>query len=46
MAVERAFLDAINTVGSYKLEGNVLTLYSKIDRSVLITATKETKEEE
>ena len=45
MAIERSFLDAINTVGSYKLEGNVLTLYSKIDRSVLITATKETKEE-
>lgn len=43
MKTERDFLDALNNTGSYGLENNVLTLYSKTDRSVLLKATKETK---
>lgn len=43
MKTERDFLDALNNSGSYGLENNVLTLYSKTDRSVLLKATKETK---
>ena len=43
MKTERDFLDALNNSGSYALENNVLTLYSKTDRSVVLKATKETK---
>lgn len=43
MDTEREFLDALNNTGSYALENNVLTFYSKMDRSVLLTATKDTK---
>ncbi|MDN3722905.1 META domain-containing protein [Aequorivita sp. SDUM287046] len=41
MKTERDFLDALNNTGSYALENNVLTLYSKNDRSVLLSAKKE-----
>ncbi len=41
MKTERDFLDALNNTGSYALENNVLTLYSKTDRSVLLSATKD-----
>lgn len=43
MKTERDFLDALKNTGSYALENNVLTLYSKTDRSVLLKASKETK---
>ena len=41
MKVERDFLDALKNTGSYGIEGIILTLYSKTDRSVLLTATKD-----
>ena len=40
MIVERAIMDAINNTGSYTLESGTLTLLSKNDRSVLLTANK------
>lgn len=40
MDTEFAFLNALGTAGSYSLEGGVLTLYSKNDRSVLLKANK------
>src|SRR5690606_4064665 len=43
MKTERDFLDALNNTGSYAIENNVLTLYSKNDRSVLLKASKEVK---
>lgn len=43
MSVEREFMDALNNTGSYGLENNMLTLYSKTDRSVLLKATKDKK---
>lgn len=43
MDTERKFLDALNNTGSYALENNILTFYSKMDRSVLLTASKNTK---
>lgn len=43
MKTERDFLDALNNTGSYAIENNVLTLYSKTDRSVLLKASKEVK---
>ena len=43
MSVEREYLDALNNTGSYGLENNILTFYSKIDRSVLLKATKDQK---
>lgn len=43
MKTEREFLDALKNTGSYALENNVLTLYSKTDRSVLLSATKDAK---
>lgn len=46
MRNENAFLQALRDTGSYTLQDNVLTLYSKTDRSVLLTANKETSEEE
>lgn len=44
MQNEIKFTNALNNTGSYNLQDNVLTLYSKTDRSVLLTAKKETKE--
>lgn len=44
MDTENAFMNALNNTGSYGLENGILTLYSKVDRSVLLTATKERKE--
>lgn len=43
MDVERDFLDALNKTGSYEIQNNILTLYSKTDRSVLLKATKDKK---
>lgn len=40
MDVEMAFLNALGETGSYLLEGDVLTLYSKNNRSVLLKASK------
>ncbi len=40
MKTEQEFLDALNNTGSYSLENGVLTLYSKTDRSALLSATK------
>jgi len=42
MKTERDFLDALNNTGSYNLQNGVLTLYSKTDRSVLLSAAKDT----
>ncbi len=41
MKTERDFLDALNNTGSYNLQNGVLTFYSKTDRSVLLSATKD-----
>lgn len=41
MKNERNFLDALNKTGSYDIQSNILTLYSKTDRSVLLKASKE-----
>lgn len=41
MKTERDFLDALNNTGSYAIDNGVLTLYSKTDRSVLISAKKD-----
>ncbi len=38
---ESQFLDALKNTGSYYLQDNVLTLYSKGDKKVLLTATKD-----
>lgn len=43
MKTEGEFLDALNNTGSYSLENNVLTLYSKNDRSVVLSARKDSK---
>lgn len=43
MKNERDFLDALNNTGSYALENGVLTFYSKTDRSVLLSAKKDSK---
>jgi heat shock protein HslJ len=40
MIAERALLKALQNTGSYSLQDNVLTLYSKNDRSVLVKANK------
>ncbi|MAZ72952.1 MAG: hypothetical protein CMC70_07370 [Flavobacteriaceae bacterium] len=40
MKVERAIFSALGNTGSYTLENDILTLLSKNDRSVLLTATK------
>ena len=45
MSNENAFLQALRNTGSYAIENNVLTLYSKNDRSVLLKATKDNTEE-
>jgi heat shock protein HslJ len=41
MKTERDFLDALNNSGSFTIENNLLTLYSKTDRSVLLSARKD-----
>ncbi|MEZ4858971.1 MAG: META domain-containing protein [Flavobacteriaceae bacterium] len=41
MDTENAFLVALQNTGSYALQNGELTLYSKNDRTVLLTATKE-----
>ncbi len=43
MQNEREFLSALKNTGSYELQNNVVTFYSKNDRSVLLKAIKETK---
>lgn len=44
MTVERAYLKALHQTGSYTLQDNILTLFSKVDRSVLLKARKNSKE--
>lgn len=44
MKTERDFLDALNNTGSYAITNGVLTLYSKTDRSVLMSAKKDSSE--
>ncbi|MFC7356336.1 META domain-containing protein [Jejudonia soesokkakensis] len=44
MAKESAFMMALGNTGSYELQNNILTLFSKTDRSVLLTAKKEVQE--
>ncbi|HBR53637.1 MAG TPA: hypothetical protein DEA82_05385 [Flavobacteriaceae bacterium] len=44
MTTESALLNALRQTGSYTYENNILTLYSKTDRSVLLTAKKEKKD--
>lgn len=46
MKVERDFLDALNKTGSYSLQDGVLTFYSKTDRSVVLSAKKEIRNQE
>lgn len=41
MATENVFLMALDQTGSYSMENGILTLYSKIDRGVLLNAKKE-----
>ena len=41
MKTEREFLDALKNTGSYGLANGVLTFYSKTDRSVVLSATKD-----
>lgn len=41
MKSERDFLDALNNTGSYNLENGALTFYSKTDRSVVLSASKD-----
>lgn len=41
MDVEGKFLNALYNTGSYTFEKGLLTLYSKLDRSILLTAQKE-----
>lgn len=40
--IEKDFLETLNNTGSYNLQDNILTLYSKTDRKVLLKATKDT----
>jgi heat shock protein HslJ len=44
MEAERAFLRALRETGSYGLENGILTLYSKNDRSALLTAKKQQRQ--
>ncbi len=43
MQQERDFLNALKNTGSYELQNNVVTFYSRTDRSVLLKAAKESK---
>jgi heat shock protein HslJ len=45
MSHENMFLLALRDTGSYDIKENVLTLYSKNDRSVLLRAKKQTNEQ-
>lgn len=45
MNKERDFLDALSNAGSYDIQNNVLTLYSKTDRSVLLKALKDSNKQ-
>jgi heat shock protein HslJ len=45
MATENVFLMALDQTGSYSMEKGILTLYSKIDRGVLLNAKKERNKE-
>lgn len=45
MNTEFVFLSALRNTGSFSLDKGVLTFYSKNDRSVLLKATKETREQ-
>ena len=40
MKTERAYMNALKNTGSYSIEDGILTLYSKTDRSPLLTAKK------
>jgi heat shock protein HslJ len=44
MSNENQFLQALRNTGSYAIEDNVLTLFSKNDRSILLKAQKERRE--
>ncbi len=44
MKSERALLGALKNTGSFVVKDKVLTLYSKTDRSILLTAKKTTAE--
>lgn len=41
MEIEKAYLKALANTGSFAIQNNILTLYSKTDRAVLLTANKE-----
>ncbi len=41
---ERDFLDVLNNAGSFTIEKNILTLFSKKDRSILAVGTKNTNQ--
>lgn len=41
MKSERDFLDALNNTGSYTLDNGALTFYSKTNRSVVLSASKD-----
>lgn len=41
MATENVFLMSLDQTGSYSMENGILTLYSKVDRGVLLNAKKE-----
>ena len=45
MKSERDFVDALNNTGSYSLTNGALTFYSKTDRSVVLTASKDATKE-
>jgi len=42
MKSEQNLLRALNTAGSYMLKGDILTLYSDSDKSVILNAVKDT----
>ena len=44
MTTENEIMEALRNTGSYSYENSILTLYSKTDRSVLLTAKKENRE--
>jgi heat shock protein HslJ len=41
MATETKLMEALRNTGSYSIDENKLTLFSKMDRSVLLTANKD-----
>jgi heat shock protein HslJ len=46
MKTERDFLDALNNTGSYAIQNGIVTFYSKTDRSVILSASKDTVNKE